>query len=127
MMNTVLAPAQWAQLEFSQVQLGDLRRTQRLVNIATCLAQSPRGTLPQAMPHWNELKAAYRFFSQPENTHEAILRPHCDRTQAACQEPGEYLLIEDTTFLDYSPHGGTGDWELSGIMVGACACTAPWQ
>src|SRR5271170_1060412 len=102
MINTVLAPAQWAQLEFSLVQLGDQRRTQRLVNIATRLAQSPGGTLPQAMPHWSELKAAYRFFSQPQNTHESILRPHWERTQAACREPGEYLLIEDTTILDYS-------------------------
>jgi hypothetical protein len=107
MINTVLAPAQWAQLEFSLVRLGDQRRTQRLVNIATRLAQSPGGTLPQAMPHWSELKAAYRFFSQPQNTHESILRPHWERTQAACREPGEYLLIEDTTILDYSPHGGT--------------------
>jgi hypothetical protein len=104
MTTTVLAPAQWAQMEFALAQLGDQRRTQRLVKIATRLAQSPGGTLPQAMPHWEELKAAYRFFSQPRNTYEQILRPHWERTQEACLEPGEYLLIEDTTLLDYSFH-----------------------
>jgi len=51
----VLAPAQWAQMEFALVRLGDQRRTQRLVKIATRLAQSPGGTRPQAMPQWGEL------------------------------------------------------------------------
>jgi hypothetical protein len=105
--TTVLAPAQWAQTEFALARLGDQRRTQRLVKIATRLAQSPGGTLPQAMPRWEELKAAYRFFSQPRNRYEQILRPHWERTQAACQEPGEYLLIEDTTLLDYCSHPAT--------------------
>jgi hypothetical protein len=96
-------------MEFALARLGDQRRTQRLVKIATRLAQSPGGTLPQAMPQWGELKAAYRFFSQPRNSYEQILRPHWEHTQAACQEPGEYLLIEDTTLLDYSPHPATED------------------
>jgi hypothetical protein len=104
MSTTVLAPAQWAQMEFALARLGDQRRTQRLVKIATRLAQSPGGTLPQAMPRWEELKAAYRFFSQPQITFEDILRPHWERTQAACCQAGEYLLIEYTTILDYSAH-----------------------
>jgi hypothetical protein len=114
MTTTVLAPAQWAQMEFALVQLGDRRRTQRLVKIATRLAHSPGGTLPQALPHWDELKAAYRFFSQPRNSYEQILGPHWERTQAACHEPGEYLLIEDTTHLDYSGHPATEDLGLHG-------------
>lgn len=107
MNHTLLTPSQWAQTEFALVELGDQRRTNRLVNIATRLAQNPGGTLPQAMPRWEELKAAYRFFSQPGNTYEQVLRPHWERTQAACLEAGEYLLIEDTTLLDYSFHRAT--------------------
>jgi Transposase DNA-binding/Transposase DDE domain len=107
-------PAQWAQMEFALAQLGDQRRTQRLVKIATRLAQNPGGTLPQAMPHWGELKAAYRFFSQPKITYEQILGPHWERTQAACREPGEFLLIEDTTQLDYSAHEAVEDLGIIG-------------
>ena len=59
MSNTLLAPDQWAQSEFALAGLGDQRRTQRLMNIATGLAQSPGGTLPQAFPQWKDLKAAY--------------------------------------------------------------------
>ena len=100
-------PAQWAQSEFGPALLGDRRRTQRLVNIATHLAASPGGTLPQAFPHWAELKAAYRFFGQRGVTFERILSPHLAGTREACRQPGEYLIIEDTTLLDYSRHPAT--------------------
>ena len=67
------APAQWAQHEFAFASLGDQRRTKRLVNIATHLAASPGGTLPQAFPDWAELKAAYRFFGQRGVTFDRVL------------------------------------------------------
>lgn len=109
-MTTFLStPAQWAQSEFGFAQLGDRRRNRRLVNIAEHLAASPGGTLPQAFPEWAELKAAYRFFGQRGVSFERILAPHVERTRQACREPGEYLLIEDTTLLDYSHHATTED------------------
>jgi hypothetical protein len=107
--STLLPPAQWAQWEFGPAELGDRRRAQRLVNMATALAHRPGGTLPQAFPEWKELKAAYRFLSQPQASYERILTPHWERTRQACQEPGEYLLIADTTELDYTGHGATED------------------
>lgn len=109
LMTTLLPPSQWAQEEFALAELGDPRRTQRLVKMATALAQNPGGTLPQAFPEWKELKAAYRFLSQPGNRYEHLLTPHWTRTRRACQEPGEVLLIEDTTELDYTGHGATED------------------
>jgi hypothetical protein len=63
--------------------------------------------MPQAFPEWKELKAAYRFLSQPGGGWEQIQGPHWERTHAAGCEPGEYLLIEDTTELDYSFHPAT--------------------
>jgi len=100
-------PAQWAQDEFGFAQLGDLRRNKRLLNIAEHLAASPGGTLPQAFPDWAELKAAYRFFGQRGVTFERILAPRLERTRRACRQPGEYLLLEDTTLLDYTRHWST--------------------
>jgi hypothetical protein len=104
MTNTLLRPAQWAESEFALARLGDQRRTQRLVKVAANLAHSPGGTLPQAFPEWSELKAAYRFFNQPKVTFQAIQAPHWQRTRVACQPPGQYLLIEDTSELDYTEH-----------------------
>ncbi len=103
----MLAPEEWAQQEFAFAPLGDARRSQRLVNIARRLAATPSGTLPAAFPDWAELKAAYRFFGQRGVTFERVLAPHLERTRAACRSPGDYLLIEDTTLLDYSRHPAT--------------------
>ena len=108
MNSSLLPPAQWAQREFAFAQLGDRRRNKRLVNIAQKLGANPDGTLPQAFPDWAELKAAYRFFSSGV-TFDAIIQPHLERTLGRCREPGEYLIIEDTTLLDYSRHPGTED------------------
>jgi len=102
MSTTLLPPAQWAQLEFASADLGDVRRNKRLLKVATGLAANPGGTLPQAFGSWAELKAAYRFLEGPQVAAEGVLEPHLARTRAACQQAGEYLLIEDTTELDYT-------------------------
>jgi hypothetical protein len=60
----------WAVHEFAEAELGDLRRTTRLIELATVLAQNPRASLPEASGNSAMLKAAYRFFA-----HEA-LAPH---------------------------------------------------
>ena len=109
MITALCSPVQWAQDEFSFAQLGDARRNKRLVKIAQALAASPGGTLPQAFPHWDELKAAYRFFGQAGVSFERVATPHWERTRVACREPGEYLIIEDTTNLDYSHHPAAQD------------------
>ena len=102
MSTTLLAAETWAQQEFALAELGDARRSQRLVKIATRLANVPSGTLPQAFADWTELKAAYSFFGQAGVTHEGVQAAHVERTRQACRQPGEYLLIEDTTSLNYS-------------------------
>jgi len=107
MTTSLLTPAQWAQTEFALAQLGDQRRTQRLVKMASGLAQTPTGTLPQAFPAWKDLKAAYRFLDHIEFGPADIQQSHWQQTLEACRQPGEYLLIEDTTQLDYSSHRRT--------------------
>ena len=109
MCTSILPAGQWAQTHFGFAHLGDQRRTKRLVNIAQHLAAHPGGTLPQTFAHWAELKAAYRFFDQAGVTFERIQAPHWARTQEACREAGEYLIIEDTTLLDYSEHPAAQD------------------
>lgn len=96
------APDQWAQGEFGFAQLGDSRRTKRLVMVAAALAANPGGTLPSAFPDWSELKAAYRFLDNRAVNFENVIGPHLERSRAKCRQPGEFLILEDTTLLDYS-------------------------
>lgn len=112
--TTLQPPGQWAQAEFAFADLGDARRNKRLVAIAAKLAACPSGTLPGAFPLDVELKAAYRFFANPRVSFENVLESHLHRTRLACREPGEYLIIEDTTPLDYSQHRRTQDLGVIG-------------
>jgi hypothetical protein len=112
--TTLQSPGQWAQQEFGFAQLGDPRRNKRLVKIGTKLAAHPGGTLPQALPDWAELKAAYRFFDNAVVDFQKVLQPHWERTRHRCQEPGEYLIIEDSTELNFTRHAKTQDLGVIG-------------
>lgn len=107
MTTTLQDPAQWAQMEFGMTDLGDVRRTRRLVQVAAKIGHCPKGVLPESFEQWSELKAAYRLFSNPEVKYESIALPHWQRTAQACCQPGEYLLIEDGSELDFSWHRQT--------------------
>jgi Transposase DNA-binding len=110
MTTSLWVPAPWAQSECALAELGDQRLTHRLVRIGTGLAHQPGGTLPQAFPAMKDLKAAYRFFNQAKVGPEQIQSSHWAATRACCRAPGEYLLLEDTSELDYSGHPGCADW-----------------
>ena len=62
-MSDLLDTTSWAVTEFADADLGDLRRTQRLVQLAHALAQRPGAALPEACGSGAMLKAAYRFFT----------------------------------------------------------------
>jgi hypothetical protein len=96
--------AKWAMTEFGDAELKDARRSVRAVKLATALAESSTGFLPDSCSNWAELKAAYRFLDRPEVAFQSLLQGHWTRTQCACAPRGEYLLIEDTTELDYTAH-----------------------
>jgi hypothetical protein len=100
--TNLYAPTPWAQLEFGGVKFHDARYTKRLVKIGDGLAAKPGGTLPQAFPEWAELKGAYRFFADARNGFEQIQSVHRQRVLQECSTAGEYLLIEDTSQLDFT-------------------------
>jgi Transposase DNA-binding/Transposase Tn5 dimerisation domain len=121
-------PAAWATTQFSTAQLGDRRRTERLVRLALQIARDPGSSLPRQTATWGDLKAAYRLLDRPEATFEAIAAPHWQLTAAQAQR-GRVLILDDTTEIDYGskrqakglgPVGrGTGRGFLihSGLMV----------
>jgi hypothetical protein len=95
----------FGQMHFGHAQLGDQRRTKRLVSTADRLCRHPGGTLPDKLRSPADLKAFYRLCDCEEVTHEAILAAHRDTvlTQTAeCQ--GDLLVIHDSTELDYTTH-----------------------
>lgn len=74
------ADRDWAEDELGLVQLGDKRLTSRLVTLTRSLARAPNTPLPQVLPQWLDLKAAYRFFANTKTVPEHILAGHIDAT-----------------------------------------------
>jgi hypothetical protein len=93
------ATDQWAQENFGDCRLGDKRRTERLVRMARQVANNPSASFPDQMVNWSDLKAAYNLFDREEVTFDAIARPHWERTKQ--QGPGEYLVLGDTTTINF--------------------------
>jgi len=92
----------WAEEQFGDCQFGDVRRTKRLINVAQQVANNPSASFPRQMESWGDLKAAYRLFDRKEVTFEAIARPHWERTRSV--GPGRYLVLGDTTEIDFGYH-----------------------
>src|SRR5579859_6925467 len=97
----------WAMQEFGQAQLGDARRTRRLVRLAEQRGRQPAASLPQGCDDWAGAQAAYRFFDNAMIEPEAILDAHWQATVRRMAQQAIVLLPQDTTQLDYSTHTDT--------------------
>lgn len=112
---------EWAQLNFGTCELGDKRRTKRLVQVAEHVCNHPSASLPNQMERWSDLKAAYRLFDSDQVTFEGIARPHWELTKQAAK--GRCLVIGDTTELDFGKDreivglGPTGNGSGQGFLL----------
>ena len=90
---------------FGGVNLGDKRRTERLVDSVDAMCRHPGGTLPDKFHRPSELRGFYRLMNRPEATHAVIFQGHADQTRAriAALGPGiNVLRLHDATELDYT-------------------------
>lgn len=99
--------AEWAAEEFGQVDLADRRRDERLIRVSEALCEHAEGALPATFDRASELRAAYRLLESEAVSRELIIAPHHQRVLADCSSAGEFLVIEDTSELDYSTHRAT--------------------
>ena len=93
------------QNELMHVALGDPRRDQRLLRLASRLAESPSRSIRAACRGWDESMGAYRLLNSGCVEMEQILDSHrqcaIERAQAS---QGDWLLVQDTTELDFTSH-----------------------
>src|SRR5688572_8137347 len=89
----------WAQQQFGDCNLGDVRRTRRAVLVAAQVAADPSGSTPEQTEVWSDCKAAYRLFGNPKVTFQALAEPHWRLTRSRLQ--GRVLLIDDTTTVAF--------------------------
>src|SRR6266705_5877962 len=96
-MSDLLDTTSWAVSEFADAELGDLRRTQRLVELAHALAQRHGAALPEACGNGAMLKAAYRFFTNDAIVPDDMLQSHIEATYSRLSAAPLVLAVQDTT------------------------------
>lgn len=89
---------------FGGIELGDARRTDRLVRSADAMCRHPGGTLPDKFPKPADLRAFYRLMDCDRVTHEVLMRAHAEQTRCriAALAQDVVLVLHDATELDYT-------------------------
>jgi hypothetical protein len=121
----------WAVTEFAEAELGDARRTQRLIRVATVLAQQPMASLPEACGSPAELKATYRLFDNEAIAPAELLASHVSATYERVVRLPRMLAVQDTTEVDWTAHPATtglgpiGSPTQQGVMVHSTLAFTP--
>jgi hypothetical protein len=103
---------------FGGIELGDTRRTARLVKTFDLIQKHPGGTLPDKLQSPAPLRALYRLCNRKEVTHAGIIaaaREHTFKKIAACTDA--VLVVHDGTELDFTSLTSLAD-ELGQIGEG---------
>jgi hypothetical protein len=94
----------WVTEELRDVNLGDVRRNRRLIQIVEDLAGSPESSVPLASRDRAALQGMYDFWSNPRIAASDILSAHVASAAHRSECHQLVLAIQDTTELDYSHH-----------------------
>lgn len=94
-------PQKWAQLVFSSTNLGDPRRTKRLVKVATDLATHAGHSLCKASADPASIEGAYRFIRNGAVDANEIMQAGFRRTDEIVKQRPLVLALQDTTGLSY--------------------------
>ena len=99
----------WIAEEMASVDFGDLRLNRRFQILASELASKPSQPINQASVDWASAKAAYRFFDNSKVRAENIVGPHILSTQIRAQNCRRLIVVQDTSFIDFTKHIRTFD------------------
>jgi hypothetical protein len=102
-MSAVFDTTSWAVTEFAEAELGDVRRTQRLVQLAHVLAQRPGAALPEACGSAALLKAAYHFFTNDDIVPDDMVQSHIEATYRRLAAVPLVVAVQDTTEANWTP------------------------
>jgi Transposase DNA-binding/Transposase DDE domain len=120
----------WAEGEFGDADLGDKRRTRRLVQLATEVATRPAGTVTRACPSSASREAAFRLLENTAVRPEAVRAPSLQATAKRCVEHPTVVVAVDATALTLTDEqrnkgiGAIGPWDKGARGVHAMSALA---
>jgi hypothetical protein len=100
--DALTTAAQWATVEFAQLDLGDARLNNRARMLMERFSADPAASIPDACHGWAETMAAYRFLGNEAVDWQAILAPHWEQTRGRMQVHPVILCLQDTTELNFN-------------------------
>ena len=103
----------WAEEELGAAELGDARRSRRLVRLVERVAEQPSVSIPAACSGAAETKAAYRLLSHEALDWRDILAPHLASSLRRMAAEPVVLCLQDTTELDFNAQAIAGLGPLS--------------
>jgi len=121
----------WAETQFGTADLGDARRTHRLVSTMAAIARAPDESLPRQLGSLADTKAGYRLFDCGAVTRKAVMDPHVAQCHAEAARHPIVLMVHDDTILDFSPHrtlkgaGRVGNDRGTGFLAHSCLAVLP--
>jgi len=108
----------WAVNEFGEVDLGDKRRTKRLIRLAEQRSRQPNGSIAASCGRKADTKAAYRWLDNEAIGAEVILEGHYQASAERAAKEKIVLAVQDTTELNYTDHPATqGMGYLQGLTI----------
>src|SRR6516165_1080445 len=125
-MNRLPDASQWAGAHFGAVELGDKRRTRRLVESAARIAEHPQKSFPSLFD-WNQLRGFYNLCNNDQATLVSIQQPHWQLTRQAMANEPLVLIPHDTTDLDFTSHHALNGPAPSATATAEAFCsTTAW-
>ena len=92
--------------EFEGAELGDARRTRRLLKLAESVARAPALSFPKLAASDGELEGTYRFLSNEDVSWRDIVRPHIAATAERCGGRRDVLVVHDTSDFQFETDAG---------------------
>lgn len=92
----------WVENELGGVDLGDKRRTQRVMQTVQTFWNRPNASIPEASGSAAEMQAIYDLLSAPTTRPEAIREAHAVATVKRAADCEEVLILSDSSELAFN-------------------------
>jgi hypothetical protein len=92
----------WVESELGGVDLGDKRRTRRVMQTVQTFWKRPNASIPEASGSAGEMQAIYDLLSAPTTSSEAIREAHAAATVKRISDCEEVWILQDSSELSFN-------------------------